>query len=212
VSKVVTLEKNIKVNGHVTRSGICPWQIEVAGEVERFVVLCIFKWGRGLFMRGDRLARQWHILQLLSKSLEGLRVKEIAAQIGEPVRNIYRDLDVLQKAGFPLYTEKDGPRSRWLLVDGFHLEAKVSFLQEELIALELAYCLMKAVGVKQYTKALSRFLEKVRLTLPASLRRRLETMHQSLSRNLSLYNMDEENRKTLLKLGNLLSAVERKDK
>src|SRR6266542_3341630 len=58
--------------------------------------------------RGDQLARQWRLLQFLSRP-EGVAVEVASRQLGCAVRTVWRDLAVLQAAGFPIYDERDGP-------------------------------------------------------------------------------------------------------
>jgi predicted DNA-binding transcriptional regulator YafY len=70
--------------------------------------------------RGNQLARQWQLLQLIDHPA-GIAVDDAARKLGCTVRTIWRDLDVLQKAGFPLYDDKgaDGRRSRGAEVWGY---------------------------------------------------------------------------------------------
>jgi predicted DNA-binding transcriptional regulator YafY len=57
-------------------------------------------------MRGDQLSRQWRIIRQIEASKTGLTATEIAELGGVSLRTAYRDLDDLQYAGFPLYTDK----------------------------------------------------------------------------------------------------------
>jgi hypothetical protein len=57
-------------------------------------------------MRGDQLARQWRIIRAIETSPSGLTVSEIAKREETGIRTIYRDLEALQVAGFPLYNER----------------------------------------------------------------------------------------------------------
>ena len=70
-------------------------------------------------MRGDQLARQWRIIRAIEASPSGLTVAEIAKREETGIRTIYRDLEALQDAGFPLYTEKAEKSNRWAFVDTF---------------------------------------------------------------------------------------------
>ena len=65
-------------------------------------------------MRGDQLARQWRVIRAIEASTSGLTVAEIAEREETGIRTIYRDLEALQAAGFPLYTEKVERASRQL--------------------------------------------------------------------------------------------------
>jgi len=70
-------------------------------------------------MRGDQLSRQWRILRQIEVSKNGLIAAEIAARGDVSIRTAYRDLDDLQLAGFPLYTEKGVKGNRWKFIDKY---------------------------------------------------------------------------------------------
>ncbi len=70
-------------------------------------------------MRGDQLARQWRIIRAIEASPNGLTITEIAQREETGIRTIYRDLEALQAAGFPLYTEKVERATRWAFIDTF---------------------------------------------------------------------------------------------
>ncbi len=72
-------------------------------------------------MRGTQLARQWKILLLIKNRTTGITGSEMASQLNIPLRTIYRDLEVLQLAGFPLFTEKNGKYSLWKIVNTFRI-------------------------------------------------------------------------------------------
>ena len=54
--------------------------------------------------RGNQLSRQWRLLQLLDAPA-GVTVEDAARDLDCVVRTIWRDLRVLQDAGFPIYDE-----------------------------------------------------------------------------------------------------------
>ena len=72
-------------------------------------------------MRGSQLSRQWKILLLIKSRRKGITGSEIASELEVPVRTVYRDLDVIQQAGFPLFTEKEGKYSMWKIMDTFKI-------------------------------------------------------------------------------------------
>ena len=51
----------------------------------------------------------------------GASVPELAGELESNVRTIYRDMQALEMAGFPLYTEREDGVERWLFVDGYKL-------------------------------------------------------------------------------------------
>ena len=56
--------------------------------------------------RGDQLGRQWKIIQTLVSARQGKSAAELAEDLECHPRTLYRDLEALQVAGFPIYTEK----------------------------------------------------------------------------------------------------------
>ena len=85
-------------------------------------------------MRGDQLARQWRIIRAIETSPSGLTVAEIAKREETGIRTIYRDLDALQVAGFPLYNEKVENANRWAFVDTFKFKIPAPFTLTELMS------------------------------------------------------------------------------
>ena len=59
-------------------------------------------------MRGDQIVRQWKIIQFMETRRYGISVAELAEELESQPRTIYRDLEALYDAGFPLYNDKDG--------------------------------------------------------------------------------------------------------
>ena len=67
--------------------------------------------------RGDQLSRQWRIIHALIASPHGKSAAELSDALDCHSRTVYRDLEALQMAGFPLYTEQEGGKTRWSLID-----------------------------------------------------------------------------------------------
>ena len=61
--------------------------------------------------RGNQLERQWRLLQLIDRPA-GVTVEDAASALDCHVRTIWRDVGVLDRAGFPIYDEKSGDGSR----------------------------------------------------------------------------------------------------
>ena len=78
-------------------------------------------------MRGDQLARDWGIFRAIEASPNGLTVTEITGREETGIRTIYRDLEALQTAGFPLYTGKVERATRWAFIDTFKLKIPPPF-------------------------------------------------------------------------------------
>jgi predicted DNA-binding transcriptional regulator YafY len=63
--------------------------------------------------RGDQLGRQWKIIQTLITLKQGKSAAELATDLDIYPRTVYRDLVVLQVAGFPIYTEREDGKNLW---------------------------------------------------------------------------------------------------
>ena len=85
--------------------------------------------------RGDQLARQWTIIQSLLSSRTGKPISELAEALGCHRRTVYRDLEALQSAGFPLYSDQEEGRARWYLIESARRSIPVPFSMTELMAL-----------------------------------------------------------------------------
>jgi predicted DNA-binding transcriptional regulator YafY len=85
--------------------------------------------------RGDQLGRQWRIIQILITSGAGKSAAELAQEMESHPRTVYRDLEALQLAGFPIYTERMDGKNLWSLLDTVKHHMPVPFSLPELMAL-----------------------------------------------------------------------------
>ena len=78
--------------------------------------------------QGDQVIRQWEILRLIESKHElGISVPELAEHFPCSKRTLYRDIEILQYAGFPLVDETRDNEDReqktmttyWKLIPGF---------------------------------------------------------------------------------------------
>jgi predicted DNA-binding transcriptional regulator YafY len=84
--------------------------------------------------RGDQHSRQWRLLQFLGRPA-GIAVEDASERLGCTVRTVWRDLAVLQKAGFPIYDEHDGRRGLWKVERAFLDRLPIPFSLPEVVAL-----------------------------------------------------------------------------
>ena len=98
--------------------------------------------------RGDQLSRQWRLIQLIDRP-QGITVDDAARDLAVTIRTIWRDLDTLQKAGFPLYTERaaDGNRGVWRVQEEFKRALPLKLTLGELAALLMSRDLVSPLGV-----------------------------------------------------------------
>jgi predicted DNA-binding transcriptional regulator YafY len=66
--------------------------------------------------RGDQLVRQWRLVKLLVETREGLSVVQLSRALGTTIRTVYRDLEILERADFPLTSIRRGKWSFWKIV------------------------------------------------------------------------------------------------
>jgi len=78
-------------------------------------------------MWGDQLARQFRIIREIEASPNGLTVVEIAKREETGIRTIYRGLEALQAAGFPLYPETIERACHWAFVDTLNFKIPKNF-------------------------------------------------------------------------------------
>ncbi len=117
-------------------------------------------------MRGDQLARQWRIIRAIEAGSQGLTVAEIADLEDCGPRTIYRDLEALQDAGFPLYTEKVNGTTRWAFIDTYRFKIPPPFTLSELMSLYLYRDLIRVFKGTYLFDSLESLFKKVRSTLP----------------------------------------------
>jgi predicted DNA-binding transcriptional regulator YafY len=155
--------------------------------------------------RGDSLARQLQLWMLLDRE-RSLSVDEVCNRLGIKKRTLYRDLNVLQRCGMPLWQEPVGKTVRWRLDDGFRRTLNVQLSVQEVMALVAAERLLSSMAGTIFATAAETAVQKLKEPLAAPIRERLSrlTSHVSVSsgpaRNLGRHR-DE--------LNALLDAVER---
>jgi predicted DNA-binding transcriptional regulator YafY len=96
--------------------------------------------------RNSQISRIYNILDLLDAAPQGLTVNEIASRINQrghqaSKRTVYRDLEALNAAGFPLMPEEeatDEGAARWVLEHHTKISKYLVLSSRELIALYLA--------------------------------------------------------------------------
>lgn len=124
-------------------------------------------------MRGDQLARQWLLIQRLAKSRGGVGLEELAEELGCVRRTVYRDLDALMYAGFPVTSEKRDGKAYYRFLDRFQL-GQVPFTPDELLALAFSSDLLKSLEGTVFHDSIQSAMHKIRAGLGPELARYLE--------------------------------------
>jgi predicted DNA-binding transcriptional regulator YafY len=125
-------------------------------------------------MRGDQLARQWRVIRAIEASPSGLTVAEIANREETGIRTIYRDLEALQAAGFPLYTEKVDKANRWAFVDTYKFKIPAPFTLTELMSLYFYKDLVRVLKGTPFHDSIDSVFKKIQSTLPPQALRYLD--------------------------------------
>lgn len=115
-------------------------------------------------MRGDQLARQWQLIQRLARSRAGVGLDELAEDLGCVRRTVYRDLDALMYAGFPVTSGKRDGKAFYRFVDGFKL-GDVPFTPDEILALAFGEDLLRTLEGTVFHDSIRSALAKIRAGL-----------------------------------------------
>jgi predicted DNA-binding transcriptional regulator YafY len=126
-------------------------------------------------MRGDQLARQWQLIQHLAKSRAGIGLDELASELDCVKRTVYRDLDALMYAGFPVKSEKRDGRAFYSFLDSYRL-GDVPFTPDELLALAFSEDLLRVLEGTVFHDSIASALAKVRAGLGPELTNYLSRM------------------------------------
>jgi len=90
--------------------------------------------------RGNQVARLYALVMDLARSRRGVPVARLAERHGWNLRTVYRDLDALQAAGFPVTREENG--AKWKMIDDWRGEIPFPLTSGELLSLFVARDLM----------------------------------------------------------------------
>ncbi|MAG31088.1 MAG: hypothetical protein CL908_09390 [Deltaproteobacteria bacterium] len=126
-------------------------------------------------MRGDQLARQWLLIQRLARSRAGAGLDDLAEELGCVRRTVYRDLDALMYAGFPVTSEKRDGKAYYRFLDSFQL-GQVPFTPDELLALAFSGDLLKTLEGTVFHDSILAALAKIRAGLGPELEGYLERL------------------------------------
>jgi len=132
-------------------------------------------------MRGTQLARQWKIIKLIESRKRGTAVTELANELEAPLRTVYRDLDAIQQAGFPVYTEREGKNSYWKILDTFKKDFPLPITLTELMALHMSRDLLTVFEGTIFHDSIESLFRKVRTAFTPETLRYLENISGRLT-------------------------------
>jgi predicted DNA-binding transcriptional regulator YafY len=129
-------------------------------------------------VRGDQLARQWQLIQRLAKSRAGYGLDDLARDLGCVRRTVYRDLDALMYAGFPVVSEKRDGRVFYRFLDTFRI-GDVPFTPDEILALAFGEDLLRQLEGTVFHDSIQSALQKIRAGLSPELAEYLARLGQT---------------------------------
>ena len=130
--------------------------------------------------RGDQLSRQWKIIQALTAAPQGKSAAELASALECHSRTVYRDLEALQMAGFPLYTDRHDGRTLWSILDSGRRQMPIPLSLTELMALHFSRNMLKVLEGTAIHDSLVSLFDKVKATLPEAYSGYLKRIEHSL--------------------------------
>jgi proteasome accessory factor B len=129
-------------------------------------------------MRGDQLSRQWKLIQLLAKARFGIGLEALAEELACNRRTVYRDLDALMFAGFPITSERRDGRVFYRVIEGFRL-GDAPFTPDELLALAFSEDLLRSLEGTVFHDSIQSALAKIRASLGPELAGFLARLRES---------------------------------
>jgi predicted DNA-binding transcriptional regulator YafY len=129
-------------------------------------------------VRGDQLARQWQLVQRLARSRGGANVDDLAELVACTRRTVYRDLDALAFAGFPVTSERRDGRTYYRFVDTYRL-GDVPFTADEVLALAFGEDLLRTLEGTVFHDSIRSALAKIRTSLGPELAEYLAQLGQA---------------------------------
>ena len=155
--------------------------------------------------RGDGLARQLQLMQMLEHRQE-IVVPEAAAQLGYTVRTVYRDLQVLERVGVPIYQERQGRHARWRVMEGYRRRLSITLSWPEMMALALGRKLLDELSAAPLSDAAASAVAKVNEGLPREAAARASGVDDAVSAHLGAVH-DYARHDTVLRT--LMESIER---
>ncbi|HKX45087.1 MAG TPA: WYL domain-containing protein [Planctomycetota bacterium] len=156
-------------------------------------------------MRGDQLARQWQLIQRLARSRAGVGLDQLAEELGCVRRTVYRDLDALMYAGFPVVSEKRDGRVHYRFVESFDL-GDVPFTSDEILALAFGADLLRPLEGTVFHDSIASALGKIRASLGEELLGYLDRLAESFRVLPGPHKRYAEFRDTIQRLGEAVVA------
>ena len=138
-------------------------------------------------MASSQLVRQWRIIRTLEARRKGLSARELSDELGIHWRTVYRDIEALEEAGFPVYAESEKGSKRWILVDGYHFKVPPPFTQSELMSLWLYRDFVKPFEGTVFFESLESVFSKIKASLSPESHAFMDRVQSTMSVGLKPY-------------------------
>ncbi|MGH7230089.1 MAG: helix-turn-helix transcriptional regulator [Nitrospiraceae bacterium] len=151
--------------------------------------------------RNDQVTRQWHIMQRLASSRQGLTLGQLAeslsAEFPKHLRTLRRDLAALEAANFPLVSERVDGRVRWRFMNGFRNVPALNLSPTELMALVFSRHLLSPLAGTELQTSLDSAFNKASAMIPPAARTYLQQLQNAFSVGLGPHKQYKQHRATI---------------
>lgn len=106
----------------------------------------------------------------------GLSAAQISARLGVPVRTVYRDLEAIHEAGFPIYNDREDKNSYWKFVEGFRADLPLPLTTTELMSLHMSRDILRVFEGTVFQESIESLFDKVQASLSPETIRYLENI------------------------------------
>jgi predicted DNA-binding transcriptional regulator YafY len=128
-------------------------------------------------VRNSELVRQWEILRAIDATPTGMSLRKLAAKQRVHQRTIRRDIEALERAGFPLYVDRENGTALYKFnTRPFRRLEKAGLGLSEMCALYMSRSMLEALATPPLRDDLARAMAKIESTLPEGVRRFLELL------------------------------------
>ncbi len=132
---------------------------------------------------------------------------ELAARVGVDGRTLRRYIVALEELGIPILSER-GRYGGYALAAGFKLPPMM-FTNDEALALSLGLLAARALGLADATPAIASAQAKLEQVMPASLRRRVRAIDETVALDLTHPPVASGHPEALMRLGEAAQARQR---
>jgi predicted DNA-binding transcriptional regulator YafY len=123
--------------------------------------------GKNDMARGRPLIRQWNLLKAIQNHRFGINTDDLTERGECSKRQILRDINILQDAGFPInYETREGGRKFWKLSPNFIEKEGLILSMTEMLSLFLSQQLFSPLSGTQLGGGLTSALDKIKAQLP----------------------------------------------